>query len=148
MYIIALILAVLIVFAMAFYAGTLLFKLKNQNEARKIKVNKRIANITESIQTIAKAVEQKQCNLSEASIRLYHLLESLPILDKPDFSLQYPGLFELYNAVKDLPTHKDRSQQPKLVTRKQDIQRESLEAKLEPQIIAEMKQLTHFSINQ
>ncbi|MDU0353363.1 DUF2489 domain-containing protein [Paraglaciecola aquimarina] len=146
MLIFALIVALLFVSSLAFYAGTLLFKLQAQNKARQANINKRVTNITESIQTIAKGVEQQQCNLSEASIRIYHLLEGLPVLNKPDFAKQYPAMFELYEAVKDLPTHQERNKQPKMETRKQDIKRESLESTLESRILAEMEKLAHFSI--
>ena len=105
-----------------------------------------IDNIIQSIQTIAKAVEQQQCNLSEASIRLYHLLEALPLIDKPDFSEKFSGLYTLYDAVKDLPTHQARKEQGKLETYKQDLQREELEAELESQILKEVAQLAAFSV--
>lgn len=146
MYIFILFCALLIIAGLAFYAGSLLFKIKNQNKLRANKTQQRIENITESIQTIAKAVEQQQCNLSEASIRLYHLLEALPLTDKPDFSTKFPGLYTLYNAIKDLPTHQARKEQAKRETHKQDLQREALETELESQILKEAAQLTKFSI--
>jgi hypothetical protein len=136
----------LIIAGLSFYAGSLLFKLKKQNQVRAEKTQQRIDNITQSIQTIAKAVDQQQCNLSEASIRLYHLLEALPLKDKPDYSASYPNVYTLYDAVKDLPTHQARKDQPKLQTRKQDMHREDLEAKLESNILKEMAELSRFSV--
>lgn len=131
---------------LAFYAGSLLFKLKTQNHNRQQKTQIRISNISESIQTIAKATDQKQCDLSEACIRICHLLEALPVLDKPDFSQQYSSLYQLFDAIKDLPTHEARKEQSKLVTRKQDRQREELESKLETNIRKEISELVNFSI--
>jgi hypothetical protein len=131
---------------LAFYAGSLLFKLRTQNHTRQKKTQIRIDNISESIQTIAKATDQKQCELSEACIRICHLLEALPVLDKPDFPLQYSSLYQLFDAIKDLPTHQARKEQSKLETRKQDRQREELEIKLEPKIRKEISKLVNFSI--
>ena len=86
-------LAVVIVLALAFYAGMLLNKLKMQKvQALKLeqqqeltkqqKIEDRNNNIVESIRFIAKATAQKQCNVSEAAIRLTVLLETLQ-LSKP-----------------------------------------------------------------
>lgn len=139
--------ALTIVAVLAFYAGSLLFKLKQQNRLREQKTQQRVDNICESIQTIAKALEQQQCNLSEGSIRLYHLLEALPIMKKPDFSRQFPSLYSLYDQVKTLPTHKARKSQSKIETRRQDTQREELEAQLESQVMMEVSILTTFDVN-
>lgn len=147
MYTVILLIALSIVAALAFYAGSLLFKLKSQQQQRDKKTQQRIDNISQSIQTIAKAMAQQQCNLSEGSIRLFHLLEGLPILDKPNFSKQYPGLYSLYDQVKHLPTHQTRKAQSKIETKRQDMQREDLEAQLESKILGEVSALTTFTIN-
>jgi len=138
--------ALLIVATLAFYAGSLLFKLKVQQNNRMHKTQKRITSISESIQTIAIAVEQEQCNLSEGTIRIYHLLEGLPVKDKPDFSNKYPNLYGLYAQIKDLPTHQARKDQSKTETRNQDLKRQRLETQFEADIIQEMSDLKTFSI--
>jgi hypothetical protein len=122
------------------------FKLNAQKKLRLSNTRKRIDNISTSIHTIAKAVEQQQCNLSEGSIRLYHLLEALPLVNKPDFSKQFPGFYQLYNQVKEIPTHDSRKLQTKATTNQQDIDREELEAKLESRILAEMAELKTLSV--
>jgi hypothetical protein len=131
---------------LAFYTGSLLFKLRSQHQFRKQKTKKRIDNISESIQTIAKALDQQQCNLSEGCIRLYHLLEALPVKNKPNFSLQFSGLYSLYYKVKDLPTHEIRKSQSKMETKQQDLQREELESQLESQILKDVSILKTFVI--
>lgn len=146
MSIIFLFLALLTVAGLAFYAGSLLFKLRVQQQLRIKKTQQRVDNILESIQTIAKALEQQQCNLSEGCIRLYHLLEALPVKDKPDFSKQFTGLYALYNLVKDLPTHEARKAQNKQETKQQDLQREELEAQLESQVLNDVAVLKTFAI--
>ena len=146
MYIVIFLFATLIIAGLAFYAGSLLFKLKAQQQLKDKTTEQRIIKISESIQTIALAIEQQQCNLSEGCIRLFHLLEALPVLDKPNYSELYPNLHALYNEVKDLPTHEARQAQSKFKTRQQDFQREEMEAKLESKILSEIASLTKFSI--
>jgi hypothetical protein len=146
MNIVFLLVAIFIVAGLTFYTGSLLFKLRAQQQIRNQKTQKRIHNISESIQTIAKALDQQQCNLSEGCIRLFHLLEALPVKNKPDFSLQFTGLYSLYDKVKDLPTHEIRKTQSKSETKKQDLQREELEAELETQILKDVSVLKSFSI--
>ncbi|MBU3003473.1 DUF2489 domain-containing protein [Paraglaciecola arctica] len=136
----------IIIATLAFYAGSLLFKLKLQQQIREQKTQQRIENICQSIQTIAKAMEQQQCNLSEGSIRLYHLLEALPIKDKPNFGQQFPILYSLYDQIKMLPTHEARKAQSKIEIRRQDTHREELEAKLETQILIEISILKTFNL--
>lgn len=146
MNIVLLIVALIIIAGLAFYAGSLLFKLRAQRQVRKQKTQHRIANISQSIQTIAKALEQQQCNLSEGSIRLYHLLEALPIRDKPDYSQQFSGLYSLYEQVKDLPTHEARKAQSKEITKHQDLHREEIEAQLELKILSDVAVLKTFNV--
>tara|TARA_R110002167_G_scaffold71228_8_gene201128 strand:+ start:3372 stop:3812 length:441 start_codon:yes stop_codon:yes gene_type:complete len=138
--------ALSIIASLGFYAGSLLCRLRAQQQVRNQKTQQRIANISQSIQTIAKALEQQQCNLSEGCIRLFHLLEALPIKDKPDFSQQFTGLYSLYGQVKDLPTHEARKAQNKRDTKLQDIQREELEAKFESQILNDVAVLKTFTV--
>ena len=138
--------ALFVIAVLAFYAGSLLFKLRTQQQLRSKKTQKRIDSIIQSIQTIAKALEQQQCNLSEGCIRLFHLLEALPVTNKPDFSQQFTGLYSLYEQVKELPTHEHRKAQTKRETKQQDLQREELEAQLETQILKDVMVLKNFSI--
>ncbi|MEP4100035.1 DUF2489 domain-containing protein, partial [Paraglaciecola sp.] len=98
------IIALIVIGALAFYAGSLLFQLKVQTQRKENTAKLRIEKIIESIQTIALAIEQQQCNLSEGCIRLVHLLECLPVSNKPNVNEQYPALYELFIAVEHLPT--------------------------------------------
>jgi hypothetical protein len=138
--------ALSVVAGLVFYAGSLIFKLRMQQKLRDQKTQQRIDNISQSIQTIAKALEQQQCNLSEGCIRLFHLLEALPLKDKPDFSKKFTGLYTLYAHVQDLPTHDDRKAQSKKEIKHQDLQREELEAQMETQILKDVSVLKKFSI--
>ena len=77
---------------------------------------------------------------------MFHLLEALPLQDKPDFSQQFKGLYALYAQVKNLPTHEVRKSQNKKQTKQQDLQREKFEAELEAQILIEVSVLKTFSV--
>jgi hypothetical protein len=138
--------ALLIIGLLGYYAVKTLFLLRKQTKRVADNKKDRIARIIESLQTISKAVAQQQCNLSEASIRLYHLYESLPVEDKPEYASNYPGLYKLYMRVSELPTHKARQQLSKQALRLQDTAREESEAELETQILAEVAELKVFSL--
>ncbi|MDP5032695.1 MAG: DUF2489 domain-containing protein [Paraglaciecola sp.] len=141
-----LILMLVIVTAMAFYAGRLLYKLRAQNKLKEARRKERLTNIIESINTIAAAMAQQQCNLSEGSIRLYHLLEALPVLNKPNYADIYTGVYALFEQVKDLPSHEERKQLSTGERKVQDTFREECEARLETTILKDVAQLKEFSI--
>lgn len=141
-----LILMLVIVTAMAFYAGRLLYKLRAQNKLKEARRKERLTNIIESINTIAAAMAQQQCNLSEGSIRLYHLLEALPVLNKPNYADIYTGVYALFEQVKDLPSHEERKQLSTDERKAQDTFREECEARLETTILKDVAQLKQFSI--
>lgn len=138
--------ALAIIAGLSFYAGYLVLRLRTQQKLRKQKTQQRINKIFQSIQTIAKTLEQQQCNLSEGCIRIFHLLEALPVKNKPDYSQQFIGIYSLYNQVKDFPTHDVRKAQSKIETKKQDLQREELEAQLESQILRDVSVLKNFVV--
>ena len=138
--------ASLIILALAGYAGYLLTLLYKQGQRQKAARAARIEKITESIQTIALATVQQQCDLSEASIRLCVLLDAIPVLPQPDYRGRFPALHALYDRVKNLPTHEARAQQNKLERRKMDLSRSEWEAELESQILLEAETLAKFSV--
>ena len=69
-----------------------------------------------------------------------------PVKNKPDYSQQFIGIYSLYNQVKDFPTHDVRKAQSKIETKKQDLQREELEAQLESQILRDVSVLKTFDV--
>ena len=143
---VSLFVAAAIIAGLAFYAGKLLFQLKHQNQKQQTVRNKRIENISESIRTIAMALHQQQCNLSEGAIRLVNLLESLPIENVPKCENDYPSIYALYIEVKDLPTHDARKALSKNERKKQDEIREEHEVRLEAAIIREIEPLQSFKV--
>lgn len=149
--------AVVIILFLAFYVGMLLNKIKRQ-KAQALQVEKaqetfkqqrieeRNNNIVESIRFIAQATAQKQCNVSEAAIRLTVLLETLQ-LEKPiDMAASYPSLHAMFEKVKDMPTHEERKTYPIKEIKIMDIKREVFEAEMEDKIFKESALLAEFTI--
>ncbi|MEP4888707.1 MAG: DUF2489 domain-containing protein [Aliiglaciecola sp.] len=139
--------ALLIIASLAFYAGKLLFQLKRQKDVQQKARQERVVRIMESVHTIAWAVEQQQCNLSEGAIRLVNLLDSVPVASPPNCQRDYPNLYNLFLAVRELPTHQQRKALPPQVRAQQDQKREEQEAKLESGILKEMVMIRSLSFS-
>ena len=141
MNVILIVAAILIIAVLGFYAGKLLFQLKQQQARQAAARQERVDNITLSIRTIALAMEQQQCDLSEGVIRLCNLLDAIPLLPQPDYPGQYPAIHGLYDAIKHYPTHEARNQLTKQERRKQDKERENIAAQYESEILKELQPL-------
>lgn len=137
--------AALIIAVLGWYAGKLLSQLQQQNKRQQRARQARVENISQSIQTIAFAMMQQQCNLSEGAIRICRLLESLPIQPLPNYPEMYPQIHLLFEHVKHLPTHEERARLTKSERRKQDKAREQKESELESSILQELQKLRVFS---
>ena len=142
---IAFIAALFVILPLAFYAGRLLSQLNAQNKRQEQVRKVRLDKIEESVQVIALAIEQQQCNLSEGAIRLVNLLESAPVIPAIKCQQHYPALYELFVLVRDLPTHEARDALPKQERRQQDKQREEHEARLESSILKEVANLKSYN---
>lgn len=137
----ALVVGTLIIAGLAYYAGLLLAQLRQQRQVRDSALAKRNANLYESIETIAFAMQQEQCPLSEGALRITVLLDHLAIPGKPDFEAVYPAIHEMYHRIKHMPTHDARNQHPRKDIRKMDDQREGYEKELEEGIQQDVSQL-------
>jgi len=146
-----------VIIALAFYAGILISKIKSQTAQNlqketeqkaqaALKKQQRNDTICESIRVIARATAQKQCNVSEAAIRLTVLLETLLLEKAIDIADEYPALSELFDKVKEMPTHDRRKEVAVKALKMLDRQRQLFEAELEPAIIKEALQLQNFSL--
>lgn len=136
-----LITAVLIVAGLAFYAGKLLWLLQQQKQQQQLAEQKarqqqqeKRAYLQESIVLISRAMLEQQCEFSEGALRLWVLLDHWPAADKPDAISSYPGIYQMYLTVKDMPTHQARKDQDKNLTRQQDKVRLTAEKDLKAQI--------------
>ncbi|WP_421133035.1 DUF2489 domain-containing protein [Alteromonas sp. A079] len=136
--------AVLIILALGFYAGRLLFQLKIQNSRQAAMRKKRIFTITESIYVIAKAMEQQQCDLSEGVIRIVNLLAALPLASPPDFKVAYPNIHALFVDVSGFAMLDARKELSKAERRKQDVAREQIESEHESNVLSELPALKRY----
>ena len=136
-----------IILGLAIYAGKLLAQVKSQALRQQQAVNARNERILESITTIALAVSQEQCNESEGAIRLTNLLNALQFSEPRDFSIEYPALYELYEKVKDMPTHEARKAYKRNEIMRLDMERAGFELELTEQIKIEAKQLSGFTLS-
>ena len=117
--------AVVVIVPLALYAGILLAKLQQQQQKVAQARQQRIDKILESVTYIARVVEEEQMNSAEGAIRLVIMLEAMPTTTVIDWRSRYPALYQLYDVVKDMPTHEARAQQKRSETREQDKIREA-----------------------
>lgn len=131
-----LLVAVCIIVGMIGYATYLLLALQNQKKALQQARRNRINRIKESIEIIAKAMLNGDCNLSEGVLRLKMLLEPVGMSIK-----NHVTMLQLYEVVETMPTHEARKALKKNERMRLDLQRESAEAALEKNIKLELHQL-------
>ncbi|MBR9876523.1 DUF2489 domain-containing protein [Vibrio sp. J1-1] len=136
---------VVIIIALASYAGYLLLQLKKQKELQlkhqKLAIDKRNANIFENVHTLCQAGIQGQCDLSEISIRVYCIMDYVQGEDRIDFDKTYPAISELYHIVKDMARGEDRQQLAKKERMQQNLARQKAESRLTESIIKELELL-------
>ncbi|PAJ72699.1 hypothetical protein CJF42_19810 [Pseudoalteromonas sp. NBT06-2] len=140
-WIITFIIGALIVASLAFYAGTLLRQLKQQNknvaannakwqEQRK----KKNIKLADSINLIAKAMKEKQCEYSEGCLRVWVLMSQYRFDSDENIEQQYPAILKMYDVVKEMPTHDARKKYSKKEIFKMDSARWKAEKDLEDEI--------------
>lgn len=139
-------LALAIILGLGFYAGKLLFQLKQQTQKQEQARRSRIDTITESIRTIALAMEQQQCDLSEGVIRICNLLDAIPVLPQPNYAKEYPATYGLHEKIRHFPTHDARNALTKQERRQQDKEREEIESQYESDVIKEVGQLKQLQV--
>jgi len=139
-------LGVVIVAGLAFYLGQLLFQLRAQQQkqlqAMQVQQKKQAEHqqyLLDSIVFIGKATLEQQCEVSEAALRIWVLLENL----QPDLAQasRWPGLFAMYDCVKAMPTHEARKELKKKELRRQDHLRQQTEIQLKDAIETDIRGL-------
>ncbi|MFT6269295.1 MAG: hypothetical protein ACJAVV_002120 [Alphaproteobacteria bacterium] len=139
-------LGAIIILGLGVYAFRLLALVKSQKDKKQAVRNKRVASMQSSIQTIAFAIQQQQCDLSEGVIRICRLLEAMPVDPHPDYAKAFPSTHELFDKVKSYPTHEARTLLTKSERRKQDRERQELESLLESKILKETEALRKLEV--
>ncbi|WP_432455473.1 MULTISPECIES: DUF2489 domain-containing protein [unclassified Agarivorans] len=142
-----LLIAALIIVALAVYAALLVGRLFGQNKVIKQAVVKRNQRLLSDISYIAIAMQQQRCGLSEGVIRLCNLLVALQTPKLIDWSQRFPAVFQLYDAINELPTHEARNRLPLPQRKRQDQHREAHEQALEQQILQEAKVIAQLNID-
>lgn len=139
-------LGVLIISILAFYLGRLLSQLQSQKlqqqQAQAEQQRKHAEHqqyLLDSIVLIGRATLEDQCELSEAGLRIWVLLENL----QPELAqaCRYPGLFAMYDCVKAMPTHEARQALDKKERRHLDHIRQQTEIQLAESIKQDIRQL-------
>lgn len=141
-------LAFVLVAGLAYYAGQLLWKVKQQEKAQQDKREKRVKYLTDSIGHIAKAMQAEQCEMSEGVLRIWVLLEhyNRELTTPTDYNSIYPGFLGLYDVIKDMPTHDARKKLGKQERFKMDVERWDAEKEFGEQIKKDLEQvLVEFS---
>ena len=135
----------IIILGLASYAGYLLLQLKKQKDLQlqhqTLAIEKRNANIFDSVNTLCMAGIQGQCDLSEISIRVYCIMDYVQGEQRIDFDSSYPAISELYYIVKDMPRGEERSQLAKQERMKHNLVRQKAGARLMDAIVEELKVL-------
>lgn len=148
-WLIALVLAVIIIASLAFYAGKLLKQLKAQNLAeqqaelaKQQALKKHDHKVLASAKIIVRAMQEEQCDFSEGCWRLSVLLDSLKL--SSELAPQFPAIFKLYNEIKHLSILADRKQLDKKQRMKEDYQRMTAEAQLRSEIVTDLDLLQQY----
>jgi len=148
-----LVLAVTIITVLAFYAGTLLFQLKKQTKAQKKAAQQRQKSLEEhdakvlsSVAILVKALQEKQCDLSEGCWRLSVLLDSLKTCS--GLAEKFPAIYGLYNKVKDMAILEERKKIEKKQRMRDDYNRIKFEAEYQQAIEQDLILLAEFTNDQ
>jgi hypothetical protein len=154
--IVALILGAVIIAGLAFYAGQLLYKLNTQKkliakkhaEQQKKLVQSRLtrnAKLADSIHLLARAMNEEQCEFSEGCLRIWVLISQYAFEQERDLAAYYPGIFKMYEVVKEMPTHDARKKYSKKEIFKLDTARWRAEENYSDEIKADCgKIITEF----
>ena len=147
---IAIVIGAAIILGLALYAGKLLAQVSQQKrrqaEQRDALIASRNAKMIDSIQLIAKAMQEEQCELSEGALRNCKLLDSLLAEEPADYRQQYPALYALYDKLRDHPTHDAYKALKRQERMKLDVKRARWEVELKEAILKECEQLKQFSL--
>jgi len=150
-WLIAIIAGVIIIIALAFYAGKLLQQLKHQTTKQKqveaehqqgLKDHDK--KVLDSVIIIVRAMKEEQCDFSEGCWRLSVLLDSLKT--SQDLAQQFPAIFELYNKIKDLSILDSRKELAKKQRMKEDLLRMKAENELHGDIVKDLALLHQYAI--
>lgn len=143
--------AILVIAALAFYAGKLLKQLKMQTAAQE-KAKQEHENslkahdkkILDSVIIIVRAMKEEQCDISEGCWRLSVLLSSMKTTN--ELKAEFPAIFELYEAIKHMPILEERKKLEKRDRMKLDLERAKIEARLTEDVFKDLEALNQYTL--
>lgn len=143
-------LGIVIIGVLAAVATKLLRQLKQQNlaqaqaqAAQQQAHQQHDKKIISSVIIIVRAMKEEQCDLAEGCWRLSVLLDSLKL--SQDLQLQFPAVFQLYEAIKHMPILAARKELDKKARMKLDYDRMMLEASLAEDIRRDLELLHRYA---
>lgn len=146
----AIVLAVIIIAALGFYAASLLRQLAKQKVAQQeaeLAHKKALAEhdhkVLESVLLITRAMKEEQCEFDEGCWRLSVLLDSLKT--SAELDQQFPAIFKLYNEIKHLAILDARKKLSKQQRMKEDFQRMTLVADMHQEIVSDLDLLQQYT---
>jgi hypothetical protein len=147
-----LIIAVISVVSLAWYAGKLLRQLSLQKEQQKQAalahqqaLNNHDKKVFDSILLITRAMEEEQCEFDEGCWRLSVLLASLKTIDNGLVEEKFGAIFALYNEIKTFAILKERKALSKKERMQQDFKRMTAETNLHDDVVADLKVLHQYA---
>jgi len=146
----ALLLGIVVVVALAFYAGKLLKKVAQQKEqqqqaqlAQQQALNKHDKKVLDSVLLITRAMQQEQCEFDEGCWRLSVLLSSLKTVT--GLPLKFPAIFGLYDEIKDLAILDARKALEKKERMREDYKRMTALTQMHEGVVADLHVLNQFT---
>ncbi|MCP4985696.1 MAG: DUF2489 domain-containing protein [Colwellia sp.] len=146
----ALLLGIVIVVILAFYAGKLLKQVAQQKEQQQQAqleqqqaLNKHDKKVLDSVLLITRAMQQEQCEFDEGCWRLSVLLSSLKtITGLPE---KFPAIFGLYDEIKDLAILDARKSLEKKERMREDYKRMTALTQMHEGVITDLDSLHQFT---
>ena len=142
--------AVVIIVALAFYAGRLLQQVATQERAQQeVKSQQQKGLVAfdtkalDSVLIITRAMREEQCEFGEGCWRLSILLSSLKTIDS--VAVTFPTIFKFYDGIKHLAILDDRKKLTKKERMQQDLTRMKLESDLHEDIKVELVSLEQYT---
>jgi len=149
----ALLLGIIIVLALAFYAGKLLKQVAQQKEqqqqaqlAQQQALNQHDKKVFDSVLLITRAMQQEQCEFDEGCWRLSVLLSSLKTVT--GLPAQFPAIFGLYDEIKDFAILDARKALEKKERMREDYKRMTALAQMHEGVVADLDTLYQFTTEQ
>lgn len=149
----ALIVGIVIILALAFYAGRLLKQLsaqtkqqQQQAQARQQELNKHDKKVFDSVLLITRAMQQEQCEFDEGCWRLSVLMSSLKTIS--DIEGRFPAIYQLYTEIKELSILDARKSLTKQERMREDLQRMKALEKNNDSVKQELGKLHQFTTEQ